>query len=129
MVPAVKRFGFELLDSFEVSVHNSLPGGTVTFIQQCLINWNGEMSPDNIYALSQSTDLLAVIVVLILVALFVVRKFRSRFDEDPSGTSDTITNFRELHVRGQLSDQEYRTIKSVLATKLQDELKDNGEKG
>ena len=87
------------------------------------------MSPDNIYALSQTTVLLAVIVVLILVALFVVRKFRSRFDKDHSRTSDMITNFRELHVRGQLSGQEYRTIKTVLATKLQDELKDNGEKG
>ena len=38
-------------------------------------------------------------------------------------------NVRELHSQGELSDEEFRTIKTNLATQLQDELNDNGEKG
>jgi hypothetical protein len=33
-----------------------------------------------------------------------------------------LTKFRDLHARGGLSDDEYRTIKTKLATQLQTEL-------
>ena len=72
---------------------------------------------------------LAVIFALIAVGVYVVLRFRDRADGEESLTADVIENFREMHGQGDLSDDEYRTIKTVLAMTLQEELKDNGEKG
>ena len=43
----------------------------------------------------------------------------------PTDASELLTKFRELHVRGSLSDDEYRTIKTKLATQFEAELNDN----
>jgi hypothetical protein len=34
-----------------------------------------------------------------------------------------------MHSQGEISDAEFRTIKTTLADRLRDELNDNGEKG
>ena len=50
----------------------------------------------------------------------------------PSGdkrANQLLAKFREMHQRGHLDQAEYRTIKRVLAEKIQDELKDGGETG
>ena len=70
-----------------------------------------------------------VLAVLLVFAYFVVLKFRDNATGDESNASDHLSNFRELHERGELSDEEYRTIKTKLGSKLQQELKRTGEKG
>jgi uncharacterized membrane protein len=71
----------------------------------------------------------AVLAVFLVCAYYVVLKFRDRAERDESGTSDLLSNFRELHERGTLSDTEYRTIKTQLGSTLQQELKVAGQKG
>ena len=73
--------------------------------------------------------LVVVLVVITIAGIHIVRRFRGRDEEDQPMASEMMTNFRELHSRGDLSDAEYRTIKTVLATKLREQINDTGEKG
>lgn len=61
--------------------------------------------------------------------IFLLRRVRGRSAKQESSASELLSKFRELHSRGELSDAEYRTIKTTLAAQLQQELKGNGEKG
>ncbi len=70
-----------------------------------------------------------VLALLIASAIYLLRRFRGNEDEDQPTTSAMLTKFRELHDRGDLSDEEYRTIKTLLSERLQDELKDTSDKG
>ena len=56
-------------------------------------------------------------------------RWRGRDSDDQHGSHELLTNFREMHARGELSDQEYRTIKTRLAAVIHAELKsaDAGE--
>jgi hypothetical protein len=76
---------------------------------------------------AQAVIWLAVCAALVAVGFYVVAKVRQTFSERESGTHDLMTNFRELHSQGELSDEEYRTIKATLAARLQREIKDKGE--
>jgi uncharacterized membrane protein len=65
-----------------------------------------------------------VFLVMLAVGYYMVRRFRDRIDDDRQSASDLLTNFREMHQEGDISETEFRTIKTVLGRKLQDELKD-----
>lgn len=65
---------------------------------------------------------LAVLMVMLVVSYYLVRRFRDRIDEDRQTTSDLLTNFREMHQEGDISETEFRTIKTVLGEKLHEEL-------
>jgi uncharacterized membrane protein len=67
----------------------------------------------------------AVILALIALFILVVRRFRGSSANDRPGANELLTKFRDLHVRGGLSDDEYRTIKTKLATQLDAELSDS----
>jgi uncharacterized membrane protein len=71
----------------------------------------------------------AVVAILVAVGIYVVYRARSRFGEDGLTANELLTNFRELHSRGELSDGEYRTIKATLSARLQEELRDSGKEG
>jgi uncharacterized membrane protein len=71
--------------------------------------------------------LVAVLVILLLVAYYLVRKLRDHIGQEEAGTAEVLSNFEEIHQRGTLSDEEYRTIKTALSGKLLQELKDKGE--
>ena len=77
--------------------------------------------------LAQLVIMIAILAIMIAASVYVLGRFRDRDEQDQQTTHDALTNFRELHSRGDLSDAEFRTIKTVLAAKLQDEIKDNGE--
>lgn len=62
----------------------------------------------------QCALLIAVLAVLVAVSYWGLRKFRAYIDDDQTGVGDLLTNYRELHEEGVLSDAEYRTIKSRL---------------
>ncbi|HUY90135.1 MAG TPA: hypothetical protein VMV10_15465 [Pirellulales bacterium] len=73
--------------------------------------------------------LTAVVAALIAVGIYVVAKVRRSFMQSGPAASDLITNFRELHSQGELSDEEYRNIKAMLAARLQNQLKGRSEEG
>jgi uncharacterized membrane protein len=72
---------------------------------------------------------LAVLAVVVAVGFYVIGKIRSDSVQKEPGPSEMISKFRDLHAKGELSDAEFRTIKTTLAARLQEELKDNGETG
>lgn len=81
------------------------------------------------HPLARAAVLMAAIFLTTALGLAVVRKLRGRADRDKHQNSELLTKFRELHARGGLSDEEYRTIKTKLAAQLQIELSDNSGTG
>ena len=72
---------------------------------------------------------LAVLVGLVTVVIYVIGKIRAKSVQKEPTASELMSKFRELHSRGDLSDSEFRTIKTTLAARLQEELKDTGQTG
>jgi uncharacterized membrane protein len=70
----------------------------------------------------------AVIFALLALAVAALRRFRGDAADDRPTANELLTKFRELHARGGLSDDEYRTIKTKLATQLQTEITHSDEK-
>ena len=85
------------------------------------------MTADSLGLATQLVLLIASTAALVAVGVYVVGRVRAGLREDAVGSSDLITNFRELHAQGELSDEEYRTIKAMLSARLQEEIKDSGE--
>ncbi|MEM6329285.1 MAG: SHOCT domain-containing protein [Planctomycetota bacterium] len=56
--------------------------------------------------------------------IWFVTRLRGGAAEDTREAHNSLAKFRELHARGGLSDDEYRTIKTQLAAKLDQELGD-----
>jgi uncharacterized membrane protein len=85
------------------------------------------------HPLSRSALLFALILIMTAIGLAIARRFRDRSDSDGSDRQDLMTEFRDLHAKGGLSDEEYRTIKTKLAAELREELRaefdDNGGTG
>ena len=72
---------------------------------------------------------LALLATLIAVVVYVIGKLRAEAAQQEPTASELISKFRESHSKGELSDAEFRTIKTTLAEQLQEELKRNGETG
>jgi uncharacterized membrane protein len=77
------------------------------------------------HPLAQAALWFAVIFALSALAVLALRRWRGSAYETQLKPSELLTKFRELHGRGSLSDDEYRTIKTTLARKLDAELKEN----
>ena len=76
------------------------------------------------HPLLQAALWFASILVLLALAILFLRRWRGGAADDQQDASELLTKFRELHVRGGLSDDEYRTIKTKLATRIDTELND-----
>ncbi|MEM9354064.1 MAG: hypothetical protein AAGA92_13710 [Planctomycetota bacterium] len=72
--------------------------------------------------LSWALALFALIFVMTAAAVTFVRRLRDRDAKDTVSSNELISNFRDLHARGGLSDEEFRTIKAKLANELRAEL-------
>ncbi len=72
---------------------------------------------------------LAVLAAMIAIAAYLVLKFRAKTLQHEPRASEMLSKFRELHSRGELTDEEFRTIKTTLTVQLQKELNDNGKTG
>ena len=70
-----------------------------------------------------------VLLIVIVIAVFIVGRWRDRMDDDRLEANELLTNFRELHLQGDIEDSEFRDIKSVLGTHLKRELKDADHQG
>ena len=66
--------------------------------------------------------MVAVAAMLVAVAVYLLDKVRRGVKDEPAKASDLLSNFREIHSQGGLSDEEYRTIKGMLAKRLEHEL-------
>ena len=73
--------------------------------------------------------LFAAIVALIAIGAYAVSKWRDATDDDTSTASELLTNFREMHSRGDLTDEEFRTIKARLSYEIREELRDSDNEG
>ena len=60
--------------------------------------------------------------ILSVIGLYVVRRFRGE-TEDNETSSDLLTKFRDSRLRGELNESEFRTIKTILADRMQAELR------
>ena len=61
-----------------------------------------------------------------VVGVYVVRIWRDHSGDDHVSVNDLLTNYREMHSRGDITDAEFRTIKTALKDKLERELSDSG---
>jgi hypothetical protein len=57
---------------------------------------------------------------LAAIGFYLIGKIRGAFRQSEREPGILLDNFRELHSQGELSDEEYRTIKSKLASQLRD---------
>ena len=80
-------------------------------------------------SLSEAALLFAVMFVMTAIGVAVARRYRDRDAKDIAESSSMMSNFRELHAQGGLSDEEFRTIKTKLAAELKAELKDTSSTG
>ena len=67
---------------------------------------------------------LAILVVLILIARYVLTNFRGRIDEAIPEAKDHLDNFQEIHSKGDISASEFRNIKTVLGEQVHQETAD-----
>jgi uncharacterized membrane protein len=65
----------------------------------------------------------AILLGLLVLAVVVVQRFRGSAAETGARPGDMLTNFQEMRERGDISDADYRRIKSVLGDKIQDDAK------
>ena len=80
------------------------------------------------HPLAQATLWFAVIFALSALAMIVLRRWRGSAYDAQAKPSELLTKFRELHGRGTLSDDEYRTIKTKLAAQVEKELSSSDKK-
>ena len=71
--------------------------------------------------------LMALTAALAAVGVFVIGKVRAAMKHSDPDASAWLTKFQELHAKGELSDAEFRTIKAMLAERLQRELRGTDE--
>jgi len=71
----------------------------------------------------------ALLAMLVAVVIYVIGRIRGAPAQQEPTASELISKFREMHSKGELSDAEFRTIKTTLAVRLEEELKDTGETG
>jgi uncharacterized membrane protein len=72
---------------------------------------------------------LAVLAALVAMAVYVIGRVRAKTLQQEPMAAELLSKFRELHSRGELSDAEFRTIKTALALQRRKELSDNDETG
>jgi uncharacterized membrane protein len=71
---------------------------------------------------------LAVLAGLLVLATVVVQRFRGGAARAQHTDSQLVAKFREMHSEGDISEAEYRTIKSVLGDHLQRDVKRGKDK-
>jgi len=81
------------------------------------------------HPLARAMVWLAVIILLLSGAIQLFRRMRTRVTGEVETSSEILTNFREMHAEGRLSDEEYTHSKRRLIDRLQTEISDNDHSG
>ena len=74
--------------------------------------------------LAQTIALLVFSLIALILIIHFMRKFRDRTDNNQETTHSMLSNFREMHSEGGLSDDEFRKIKTDMSTQLGGTVKD-----
>jgi hypothetical protein len=72
---------------------------------------------------------LPVLMILVAVACYVAERIRPKTEKKERAGSQWLSKCRDLHSRGGLSDEEFRTIKTTFAAQLRAESSHNGNSG
>ena len=72
---------------------------------------------------------LGLLSALLAAGIFTIGKIRSKAIQQEPFSAEIMAKFREAHSRGDLDDEEFRTIKSTVTRRFQTEISDDGEKG
>ena len=67
----------------------------------------------------------AILAMLSIAGWYVVARFRERTEDNGPSASELLSNFREMHRQGDIDAAEYRTIKTTLGAKLQQDAESN----
>jgi hypothetical protein len=70
-----------------------------------------------------------ILIGLVMIGVLVVQKFRGGAADKGTSANELLANFQEMQSRGDISDADYRKVKSVLRAELQSELKNDKDKG
>ena len=70
---------------------------------------------------AQAVIWVSVLLILAVCGAYIVRFFRDRSTRAQESASEMLSRFRQLHESGELSQVEFRHIKSVLGPRLQAE--------
>jgi uncharacterized membrane protein len=85
----------------------------------------GQLSADT---LSQLLIGAAILLGLIVGGVLLVQRFRGSASDKGGSTSEVLSSFQEMRQRGDISDADYRRIKSVLGGQLQGDVKRGKDK-
>ena len=72
---------------------------------------------------------ITVVAMLSAVGWYIVSKFRGGSDQERHISSEMLTNLQEMRQQGDVTEEEFRTIKTHLSARLKDEFKDNKQQG
>jgi hypothetical protein len=64
----------------------------------------------------------AILAMISVLAVYIVRNWRDRTTDDRLSANDLLSNYREMHSRGEITEAEFRTIKRTLKGRLEQEL-------
>ena len=123
-------YRYLILDSGVADAHNGARTGISQSRGSSLRAWAGGLMADLFKdPVAEMVLWAALAAIAAAVAIYVIGRIRAEPSQQEPTASELISKFRELHSRGELSDAEFRTIKTTLAVRLDEELKDNGETG
>jgi uncharacterized membrane protein len=79
---------------------------------------------------AQAVIWVAVLSIVSCIAIYVVKRIREDNEADDEATSNQmLTRFRGMHDDGEITQTEFKRIKSVLGGRLQQELDSNDSEG
>ena len=70
-----------------------------------------------------------LLIALVMAGVVIVQRFRGGMADKAQDANELLGNFQEMHSRGDITDADYRKIKSVLGAQLHSDLKDDKDKG
>ncbi|MCH8923035.1 MAG: SHOCT domain-containing protein [Planctomycetes bacterium] len=73
--------------------------------------------------------LLTVVGMLSAVGWYIVSKFRGGAGQEQPTASEMLTNLQEMRQQGDVTEEEFRTIKRQLSARLKAELNGNKQQG
>jgi uncharacterized membrane protein len=68
---------------------------------------------------AQAVIWVTALILLCTIGVYVVKWFRDRVDRDTPSASDLLSEFRQMREGGELTNEEFRHIKTALGSKLQ----------
>lgn len=117
------------LDACSLEGHNDSAGEGKTMIAWYAVIGRPVWRDVTSFSFAPALLLATAIAALVIVVVTLARRLRGDAGDDRPRSDQMLTKFRELHARGGLSDEEFRTIKTTLARQFQDELRDDEETG